>query len=200
MNVHFFKEWYIRLSSEKFTINETQNENLYVHLTNNAIQKYGSNYGKHENGNILPWHVLKEKFASSSKTSMDKVLTKMKDMIMMSLLSVKSKLNSNDRKYCFELFGYDFMLDTDFNVWLIEVNTNPCIEEPNQYLSTVIPRMLDDAFKLTIDRIFIPIGKNFRAEDALKSYEEFPVEGYTNKENIWEYLVNISPKNPSKRR
>lgn len=28
-----------------------------------------------------------------------------------------------------EIFGYDFILDSNLKVWLIEVNTNPCIEE-----------------------------------------------------------------------
>ena len=32
------------------------------------------------------------------------------------------------RHHSFEIFGYDFMLDHDFRVYLIEVNTNPCIE------------------------------------------------------------------------
>ena len=31
----------------------------------------------------------------------------------------------------FELFGYDFMIDEDFRVWLIEVNENPYLGVPN---------------------------------------------------------------------
>lgn len=44
------------------------------------------------------------------------------------MLSVRKKLNSNDRNFCFEIFGYDFMVDIDFQVWMIEVNTNPAME------------------------------------------------------------------------
>lgn len=33
------------------------------------------------------------------------------DAVKLSLLAVKSKLNRNDNKYCFELLGYDFMID-----------------------------------------------------------------------------------------
>lgn len=58
------------------------------------------------------------------------------------------------RKNCFELFGLDFMIDTDMNVWLIEVNTNPCLEESSKILEILIPRMLDDLFKLTVDKVF----------------------------------------------
>ena len=73
---------------------------------------------------------------------------------MCSLMSVKNKLNSNRRKgHFFEIFGYDFILDSDFNSWLIEANTNPCLEESSDILKTLLPRMVNDAFKLTIDKI-----------------------------------------------
>jgi hypothetical protein len=48
------------------------------------------------------------------------------------------------------------MFDADLNVWLIEVNTNPCLEESSKLLETLLPRMIDDMFKLTIDKIFPP--------------------------------------------
>jgi len=55
-----------------------------------------------------------------------------------------------------EIFGYDFILDEDLNPWLIEVNTNPCLEESSTLLKVLIPRMLDDALKLTLDVVFPP--------------------------------------------
>ena len=39
------REGYLRLAGEKFTLDDL--ENNFVHLTNNAIQKYGENYGKY---------------------------------------------------------------------------------------------------------------------------------------------------------
>lgn len=50
------------------------------------------------------------------------------------MISVKHKLNKNECKYSFEIFGYDFMIDGNFQPWLIEVNTNPCIEESSPIL------------------------------------------------------------------
>ena len=44
----------------------------------------------------------------------------------------------------FELFGYDFLVDEDYECWLIEVNTNPCLEESSPLLQTLIPRMVND--------------------------------------------------------
>lgn len=55
-----------------------------------------------------------------------------------------------------EIFGYDFILDENQKPWLIEVNTNPCLEESSTLLRNLIPRMIDDSLKLTVDVIFPP--------------------------------------------
>jgi len=61
-------------------------------------------------------------------------MSKIKEIIKLTALSVRKKINKQDRSYCFEIFGYDFMLDEDCSPWLIEVNTNPCIEESSSVL------------------------------------------------------------------
>ena len=58
------------------------------------------------------------------------------------------------RKHCFELFGYDFIIDEDFNTWMIEVNTNPCLEESSSILKMLLPRMVEDMLRLTVDSLF----------------------------------------------
>ena len=82
----------------------------------------------------------------------------MKEIIIKTIYAVRKTIDPHRRKYTFELFGYDFILDENFNTWLIEVNTNPCLEESSQLLKDILPRMLEDMFQLTIDKIF---PKNF---------------------------------------
>jgi len=86
----------------------------------------------------------------------------MKSLIIKSFYSVRRTIDPHRRKYTFELFGYDFILDEDFNTWLIEVNTNPCLEESSQMLKDYIPRMVEDMLKLTIDQIFPRLNKKKR--------------------------------------
>ena len=81
------------------------------------------------------------------------------------------------------------MIDSTGHLWLIEVNTNPCIELSNKWLTAIIPRMLDDAFKLTLDRIF------FKKNTFKSGVEAFEVEGYANDENMWEPLDVENPEN-----
>lgn len=78
-------------------------------------------------------------------------MPRMKDIIIDSFLSVRHTMNPNKRKNVFELFGFDFLLDEDFRLWLIEINTNPYLGTPSKEMATVVPRMIDDLFKLTLD-------------------------------------------------
>jgi len=41
----------------------------------------------------------------------------MKELVKNSFLSSEKSLNINNRKYAFELFGYDFMIDQDYKVF-----------------------------------------------------------------------------------
>jgi tubulin--tyrosine ligase len=74
------------------------------------------------------------------------------------------------------------MVDSNNHLWLIEVNTNPCLELSNKWLSCIIPRMLDDAFRLTIDKVFPP--KNRGREEK----NRYSVQGYSDEANMWEIL------------
>ena len=75
------------------------------------------------------------------------------------------------------------MIDAQYKVWLIEINTNPAIEEASPLLTMLLPRMVDDMFKLTIDKIF-----NSKIKQDL---EQFPVPGYPNDQNMWEFLGDL---------
>jgi hypothetical protein len=109
-----------------------------------------------------------------------KLQAKIREVIWISMVAARRKINVNARKECFEIFGYDFMVDSQFKLWLIEVNTNPAIDDCSPMLKAMIPRMLDDAFKLTIDKIF-----NNKLNDNV---ETFSVPNYKDDESMWELL------------
>ena len=45
------------------------------------------------------------------------------------------------------------MIDEDFRVWLIEVNTNPYIGIHNQQMKHILPEMFEGLFKIVVDPI-----------------------------------------------
>lgn len=80
----------------------------------------------------------------------------MKDLIIDSLNATKHQLNPNRRKFCFELLGYDFLIDEDFRLWLIEINTNPYFGVPNTFIANLLPKMMDDLLDIVVDPIYPP--------------------------------------------
>lgn len=145
--IYLYHQGYLRTSSDDYELN---NDNNYVHLTNNCLQQNGTNYGKHEDGNTVSYDVLQDyldqMFPDLQLSVRDHFVPRMKDLIIDSILSVKTQLNPNKRKNIFEIFGYDFLIDEDFRVWLIEVNTNPYLGIPNTFIGNNILYLLNSYF------------------------------------------------------
>ncbi len=63
---YFFKEGYLRTSSEEYNLLANDITKDSIHLTNNAVQKNMENYGKYEEGNILAFHTSRRVLTSLS--------------------------------------------------------------------------------------------------------------------------------------
>jgi hypothetical protein len=148
----YYRIGYIRTTSHLYTLNSRVN---YVHLTNNCLQKYGDKYGAFEAGNTLGFDTLKKYIRANSNgvevNFESDIVGRIKDLMIDAYVSVVNELNPTKRRNCFELLGFDFLIDEDFRVWLIEVNSNPYIEMPNQYIEGLLPKMLNDMFEIVLD-------------------------------------------------
>jgi hypothetical protein len=50
------------------------------------------------------------------------------------------------RSNCFEIYGFDFMLDQKLNPWLLEVNLSPACAERTEFLINMLDRMATGLF------------------------------------------------------
>lgn len=50
----------------------------------------------------------------------------------------------------------DFMIDSKFKPWLIEINSNPCLEISCHLLSRIIPIMVEHSLRLGLDPLILP--------------------------------------------
>lgn len=98
-----------------------------MHLTNNAIQKHSPDYGKVSDGNQLSFAELK-KVMEEKGLNFEECRDTMYSHVTTSMNASLRKLNEYNRRFVFEIFGYDFLIDENGYPWLVEVNTNPCLE------------------------------------------------------------------------
>ena len=84
----------------------------------------------------------------------DVVWAKIKDIVVKTLMCAESKMNTlvkmhvPDRRICYELFGFDIMLDASHQPWLIEVNTGPSLSAPSSLDMHIKHRMVANLFNL----------------------------------------------------
>ena len=71
----------------------------------------------------------------------------MKELALNAVKSTYFLLDSKRRENNFELLGMDFMIDQGLKPWLIEINTNPCLELSCPLLSKIIPSLIENVFK-----------------------------------------------------
>ena len=221
MKVYVFKEGHLKACSEEYKLNS---KNPYIHITNYSFQKYNNNFQKFEKGNEIPFYEF-QKFINEAypeknyKLNVD-LMNKIKKIISLTMRSVKDKINKNERTHQFEIFGYDFMLDENFNAFLIEINTNPGLEESSPWIKTIVPRMLDDALRLTLDQLFEPkydFNLNYKKTENIenilnrikndsngksniknnkKYISPFPVPGYDLNDNLWDLVCDLNEIDP----
>lgn len=162
----YYRHGYLRTSSSEYDTQATDN---YIHLTNNCLQKYGDNYGVYEKGNTLSFQDFQDYLSTEFpqyKLDFDKqFIPRIKDLMIDSYLSAKKTIHKGKRKSVFEFLGFDFLIDEDFRVWLIEVNTNPYLGVPNDYIAKLLPNMLDDMLEITIDQLIPPKNLKERTDN-----------------------------------
>jgi hypothetical protein len=193
MKVYIFKEGHLKATSCKYSLD---NKDFFVHLTNYSVQKYGQNFQKFEVGNEISFDEFQSCLLKDYNLNIEvrkEILDKIKNIIAISMKAVQKKININNRKGCFEIFGYDFMFDVDLNPYLIEINTNPGLEISSPLISRLVPRLIDDALRLTIDEVFGTIYSSDRYKND-EYISPFHVDGYSDFENMFDLIVDLNCK------
>lgn len=95
-------------------------------------------------------------FPQNPLYDVDKLVERMKIIATEAVRSCYFRLDPHCRSYNFEVFGLDFIIDDSFRPWLLEVNTNPCLELSSPLLARLIPQMVDNALRLGLDPLYPP--------------------------------------------
>ena len=60
---------------------------------------------------------------------------KIKDVVYRTLKGVQESQSSDHKTKCFEVYGFDFVLDEKLNPWVIEINLSPACSEREPFLT-----------------------------------------------------------------
>ncbi|XP_076469914.1 putative tubulin polyglutamylase TTLL9 [Babylonia areolata] len=118
-----YRGGFARFSNTRFSLDSI--EDNYVHLTNVAIQKTAPDYDPEKGCKWSTQQLRMYLCARHGTEAVKKLFQDIDNIIIRSLQSVQ-KIIIND-KHCFEMYGYDILLDDELKPWLIEINASPSL-------------------------------------------------------------------------
>lgn len=94
MKGYWYADGYIRTTSSEYNIKNTKD--LFTHLTNDAVQKYGQDYGKFEKGNKISYAEFQKYITANVSSEVDfrgQILPQMKKLATDSIRATYSMLD-----------------------------------------------------------------------------------------------------------
>ncbi|XP_069396766.1 inactive polyglycylase TTLL10 [Delphinus delphis] len=150
----FFGHGYARLTLGLY---DPHSSDLCGHLTNQFMQKKSPLYLLLKDDTVWSMEHLNrhinDKFRKAKRLPRDWVFTtfakRMQQIMAHCFLSVKSKLKC--KLGYFDLIGCDFLIDENFKVWLLEMNSNPALHTNCEVLKEVIPGVVTETLDLALE-------------------------------------------------
>uniref|UniRef100_A0A1I8NC09 Tubulin-tyrosine ligase family n=1 Tax=Musca domestica TaxID=7370 RepID=A0A1I8NC09_MUSDO len=137
LRVFMYHNGLARFASVKYSDKSDTLSDRCMHLTNYSINKFSSNYAKNEDVNACHGHKWTIKslwnYLGNRGVHTELLWDALRSLVLRTILAGENSINNMIRtnvesKYsCFELFGFDVLLDADLIPWLLEVNISPSL-------------------------------------------------------------------------
>lgn len=159
LRVYIFKEGLARFATHEYDMTKNDKADKFMHLTNYSINKKSQSFVQSNN---LQHDDEGSKWSLSAfcnhlemcNTDMDLFWARIYDVILKSLLSCEDQLFRHQksvcihRTNCFELYGYDILIDSDLKPWLVEINLSPSLACESNLDMKIKSTMLAEALNI----------------------------------------------------
>ncbi|GMR57308.1 hypothetical protein PMAYCL1PPCAC_27503, partial [Pristionchus mayeri] len=156
---YVYTEGLTRLASSKYNRNAKEDDE-FVHLTNYSVNKNSKNFVRNETLEAEDYGhkwTLGALLRHLEERGVDGrlLMLRIEDLVTKSLLAVQSTVSAACRttvmhpSVCFELFGFDVLIDENLKPWLLEVNLSPSLTCDAPLDSLVKTKLICDLFNLT---------------------------------------------------
>lgn len=186
LRIYIFDEGMARFCTEPYEKPTQENLNeIYRHLTNYSVNKHndrfkqnseieGTDSQSHKRAKSLVFKDL-----SSLGYDVDELQSNIDEIIILTLLSAQPYLshtykaifkNIDDNKSrCFEILGFDVLIDEDLKPWVLEVNHSPSLSCDSPFDTELKDSVITGALKIVnIDPNFIDKIKKVQRQKTLQ--------------------------------
>ena len=159
LKAYIYREGLTRFASAPYSTQEDHMQDAFRHLTNYSVNKNSNSFV--ENSDMRADNVgHKWSLSALNKhlrcvgVDVNLMWVRIMDLIVKTLLSVEPAISSRtkqltgSRENCFELYGFDVLVDSDLKPWLLEVNLSPSMQAESPLDWQIKSSLLADTFNL----------------------------------------------------
>ncbi|EPY86348.1 putative tubulin polyglutamylase TTLL1-like isoform 2 [Camelus ferus] len=171
LRCYMYKLGFCRFCTVKYTPSTSELDNMFVHLTNVAIQKHGEDYNHIHGGKWTVNNLRLYLESTRGKEVTSKLFDEIHWIIVQSLKAVAPVMNND--KHCFECYGYDIIIDDRLKPWLIEVNASPSLTSSTANDRILKYNLINDTLNIAVPNGEIPDCKWNKSppKEVLGNYE-----------------------------
>lgn len=153
----FAAKTFVPLDANTYSV--TDLKKLECHLTNTCLQSKN----KDKDSSVLEFDSLEE-IPDEKKLNIKEQIHCITNDVFLAAVNV-NRLNFQPLPNAFETYGVDFLVDSDYEVKLLEINAFPDFKQTGKDLKNLIDELFDDTVKYCVAPIFEE-GNN-KIEDEL---------------------------------
>ncbi|XP_025078224.1 tubulin polyglutamylase ttll6-like isoform X2 [Pomacea canaliculata] len=172
LRIFVFKDGLARFATSKYCEPTHNNaDNVYMHLTNYAINKNSEDFVRDDEAGSKRRITTINRYLQGKGIDVEKIWADIDDVIIKTLISAHSTLKHNYRSCfpnhvkgsaCFEILGFDILLDRHLRPYVIEVNHSPSFTTDAAIDREIKGALIWDTLNLV----------NFAASDRKRCLEE----------------------------
>eukprot|EP00826_Nyctotherus_ovalis_P038044 TRINITY_DN3530_c0_g1_i1.p1 TRINITY_DN3530_c0_g1~~TRINITY_DN3530_c0_g1_i1.p1 ORF type:complete len:285 (+),score=72.26 TRINITY_DN3530_c0_g1_i1:73-927(+) len=183
--IYMFNSCYFKICGSEFTLEDVKDR--YRHISNFSIQKNNERVGNTRNELVMSVPQFTAHLKEHYRVELDwekEMMPKLGEIIKNTIYAGWDVIEH--RSNCFELFGFDFVLDYKLNPWLIEVNRSPACSERTDWLVEMLGTFLNDHLESMADGLLdiIQPRLNRCAKTSVRSSEYHWVKIYDMREEL----------------
>lgn len=159
LRIYLYDEGLTRFSTHKYKKGSKHITNRYMHLTNFSVNKHSKKFVSNtdsEQDNIgHKWSLgALRRWCAEQGIDDTPIFNQIKDIVIKTLISVESNVVSAvkmlvpHRNNCYELFGFDVLVDDKLKCWLLEVNVSPSLNSEAPIDVRIKGQLMNDLFNL----------------------------------------------------
>ncbi|XP_021349622.1 tubulin polyglutamylase ttll6-like isoform X5 [Mizuhopecten yessoensis] len=172
LRIFLFKDGLARFATNKYNEPTNSNiDNVFMHLTNYAINKHSTDFIRDDEAGSKRKISTVDRYMREKGFDIDKMWNDIDDVIIKTLISAHSVLKHNYRtcfpnhvkgSACFEILGFDVLLDRKLRPSILEVNHSPSFNTDSELDREIKGALVWDTLNLV----------NFGACDRRRCIEE----------------------------